>query len=244
MVNFIICGTQKGGTSALDAYLREHPKICMAEKKEVHFFDNESFFHNKKTDYSIYHSSFQSNKSHDLVGEATPIYMYWHGVPRRIWEYKPTMKLIILLRNPVERAFSHWNMEKSRNAEVLPFWSAIKSEKERCLEELPHQHRVYSYIDRGFYLKQLERIWSYFPKVSTLVLKSEYLNNQPHEALGEVCDFLCIDRLENITPHLVHALPYEVKITYKERDYLQAIFEHEIRSIEKVLTWDCSAWLN
>ncbi|MGB7755383.1 MAG: hypothetical protein WBL23_04905, partial [Salinisphaera sp.] len=97
-----------------------------------------------------------------VFGEATPIYMYWHDAPRRMWEYNPNMKLIVVLRNPIDRAFSHWNMEKSRNAESLSFWDAIQNEEPRCKEALPYQHRTYSYVDRGFYLEQLRRLWRYF----------------------------------------------------------------------------------
>ena len=98
-VDFVVCGTQKGGTSALDAYLREHPEICMAVRKELHFFDNEKKFSSGKPDYSKYHDSFNPQKLHKLLGETTPIYMYWNESPRRIWEYNPNMKLIVLLRN-------------------------------------------------------------------------------------------------------------------------------------------------
>ena len=143
-VDFIVAGAQKGGTTALDFYLRQHPNICMATGKEVHFFDTEKFFQGHKVDYDEYHSRFEPNASHVLVGEATPIYMYWHYAPRRIWEYNSKMKLIILLRNPIERAYSHWNMERSRNWEHLPFWDAIQYESQRCREALPYQHRVYS----------------------------------------------------------------------------------------------------
>jgi hypothetical protein len=151
MVDFVICGTQKGGTSALDTYLRGHPEICMADRKEVHFFDNEEYFSNDKPDYSKYLSWFSPNKSHKILGEATPIYMYWNDSPKRIWEYNPNMKLIVILRNPIERAYSHWNMDRSRHADNLSFWETIQKEKKRCSDALPKQQRRYSYIERGFY---------------------------------------------------------------------------------------------
>ena len=77
-VDFIICGTQKGGTTALDAYLRRHPAIGLAGAKEVHFFDNEDAFRDGRPNYDVYHSAFPSSPSHQLIGEATPIYMYWY----------------------------------------------------------------------------------------------------------------------------------------------------------------------
>jgi hypothetical protein len=243
MVNFVVCGTQKGGTSALDAYLRDHLEICMSDTKEVHFFDNEANFLDKEPIYSKYHSSFSPRKSHKLIGEATPIYMYWHDAPRRIREYNPDMKLIVLLRNPIERAYSHWNMERSRNADDLSFWNAIQNEQERCRGALPFQHRVYSYIDRGFYLAQLRRLWSCFPRERILILKSEYLRNQPSEALRVVCDFLEVDRIGNVKPKTVNSIPYESKMSNKEITYLRSVFEHEIRCMESVLGWDLSDWL-
>jgi Sulfotransferase domain len=243
-VNFLICGTQKGGTSALDAYLRQHSEICMAEKKEVHFFDNENIFRDKKPSYLRYHSSFRPETSHKVIGEATPIYMYWHDAPKRIWQYNSDMKLIVLLRNPIDRAYSHWNMERSRNADVLSFWDALQSEQERCRDALPHQHRVYSYIDRGFYLAQLRRLWLYFPKDHILIMKNEYLMNQRHDALRDVCDFLEVTHFNNIEVKNVHSRPYESKMNDREREYLRLIFEYEIRNLERVLDWDCSEWLS
>jgi hypothetical protein len=244
MINFTICGTQKGGTSALDAYLREHPEICMANEKEVHFFDNEDFFRDGKPDYTLYHSSFTPGATHKLIGEATPIYMYWYYAPRRIWEYNQDMKLIVVLRNPIDRAFSHWNMERSRDADNLSFWDALQNEQERCREARPYQHRVYSYIDRGFYLEQLRRLWFYFPKDRVLILKNEHLRNQPREALREVCDFLEVARFGALQNKNVHSRPYPSTMSDRERSYLRFIFEHEIRGLERVLGWDCSDWLS
>lgn len=127
-IDFVISGTQKGGTSALDAYLREHPEICMADKKEVHYFDNEDFYCYEQLGYLNYHSFFSPNESHKILGEATPIYMYWYDAPKHIWQYNSNMKLIAILRNPIERAYSHWNMERSRGADKLSFWDALISE--------------------------------------------------------------------------------------------------------------------
>ncbi|MBI5429513.1 MAG: hypothetical protein HY938_03525 [Nitrosomonadales bacterium] len=86
-VDFLVCGAQKSGTTTLDAYLREHPEICMSSQKEVHFFDTEERFQNDRVDYSQYHAAFSSDSSHKRIGESTPIYMYWHEAPKRIWQY-------------------------------------------------------------------------------------------------------------------------------------------------------------
>jgi hypothetical protein len=241
-VDFVICGTQKGGTTALDAYLSEHPDICMADKKGVHYFDNEEHFSTGKPDYSKYHAAFSPKKKHKLLGEATPIYMYWNDSPKRIWEYNPNMKLIVLLRNPIERAYSHWNMERLRNADNLSFWEAIINEKERCLKALPEQHRVYSYIDRGLYLEQLRRLWAYFPKDKVLILKNEDLKQKPDETLNYICEFLGVAQFKSNVAIKGHSRPYASRISEKESDYLRSIYTPEVKQIEAELNWNCSDW--
>src|SRR5256885_16741616 len=129
LVNFVIGGTQKGGTSALDSFLRQHPEICMPEtRKELHYFDREKNFA-KRPDHKKYHANFRPSPGQRVIGEATPIYMYWNAAPSRIHAYNPEMKWILTLRNPVERAFSAWNMERNRGADPLPFSEAIEKEE-------------------------------------------------------------------------------------------------------------------
>lgn len=246
-VNFLICGTQKGGTSALDLYLRGHPEICMAVNKEVHFFDNEDHFKsNNLVDYNFYHRAFEPKLRSQLLGEATPIYMYWYDAPRRIWEYNQNMKLIVILRNPIERAYSHWNMEFSRGADNISFWDALITERDRCREALPSQHRVYSYVDRGLYSEQLRRLWTFFPKEQILILKNEALRIEPKKTLKQICEFLGVsaEPFLEIDSKVVHATPYKISMSKKEKDYLRSEFEFEIKNIERMLGWDCNDWLS
>jgi hypothetical protein len=243
-VNFLICGTQKGGTTALDAYLREHPQICMASKKEVHFFDNESYFRNRKPNYSKYHKFFQPNASQKILGEATPSYMYWYSAPRLIWEYNPNMKFIIILRNPITRAHSHWNMLRDLKLERMSFFDALKNERKRCREKLPLQDLLFSYVDRGFYTEQIRRIWHYFPKSQTLFFKNSDLRSKPQPTIEKICDFLEVERIKNLASIVSHSSPYTTPLGNREKKSLKRIFEFEIKSLEQILNWDCSEWLN
>ncbi len=242
-INFLIAGAQKSGTTALDAYLRLHPEICMASEKEVHFFDNEAIFFQEPVDYSIYHSVFSPDSKHKLLGECTPIYMYWHDAPKRIWQYNPEMKIIIILRNPIERAFSHWNMECFRNAEPLSFWDALCNEQQRCKEALPFQHRVFSYMDRGFYIKQLQQIWRFFPKQNTLILRHENLRKQHSKTLSDTFDFLGVEQVSSFNEIQMFSIPYQTEMTQQERNFLLEIFREEILNLERLLNWDCSEWM-
>ena len=242
-VAFVIAGTQKGGTSALDHYLRAHPRLCMASRKEAHFFDRDRLFRWRWRAYSRYHSFFPALEvPRVLCGEATPIYMYWRSAPRRIRAYNPEMKVIVVLRNPLERAFSHWNMERDRGAEDLPFREALRKEGERRRAVAPRQDRVHSYVDRGFYCQQLERIWECFPQEQTLVLRTESLRADPGPCLDRICDFLGVERMPAVPPATVHARPYAVSLTPEEWHHLARVFAPEIERLEALLGWDCREW--
>ena len=156
-IDFIIIGVQKAGTTALDTYLRKHMEIEMGEIKEVHFFDNDKYFINEKIDYKEYHKYFNFSCDKKVFGETTPIYIWWKDSIKRIFNYNKNIKLIIILRNPINRAFSHWNMEVSRKNEFRDFYSCISENK---LDE--KQNKITSYIERGFYSEQIENLLKCF----------------------------------------------------------------------------------
>src|SRR6266850_5525205 len=239
-VDFVIGGTQKGGTSALDSFLRQHPQICMpTTKKELHFFDREE----ENRDYKKYHRNFKpKKKQHRVIGEASPIYMYWETAPYRIWKYNPKMKWILALRDPVERAFSAWNMETKRGKEKLSFAEAIEKESERCREALPLQHRVYSYVDRGFYAHQVRRLFNIFGTGSCLVLLSEELRNEHQKTLRRVFEFLGVDSSFVPPEASVFEQEYSIKIDNQLRSRLIDTFQFEIKELERMLGRDLSAW--
>jgi hypothetical protein len=256
-VKFIGVGTQKGGTSALDGYLRAHPGLCLpklhdirtlgrgkllAAPKEPHFFDTEEYFQQGEVDYRIYHAFF-SPLPGQMCGECTPIYMYWHDAPRRMWEYNPDLKLIVLLRNPMARAYSHWNMMCALRLETLPFEAAITHETERCRAALPLQDRIYSYVERGFYSEQLRRLWRFFPPSQVLVLKSEDLYRTPQTVLDQVCAFLKVAPLRVTAPLIANQGKYRQSLNATAKAHLQQIFYYEIKMLESMLGWDCSDWL-
>ena len=240
-VDFVIGGTQKGGTSALDSFLRQHPEICMPETtKELHFFDKEENFA-AKPNYKKYHAHFEP-RSQRVIGEATPIYMYWNAAPYRIWQYNPQMKWILVLRNPVARAFSAWHMETKRRAEHLSFEEAVARESERCRQALPLQHRVYSYIDRGFYAPQVRRLFNIFGRDNCLFLLNEELRTDHKQTLRRVFDFLGVDHAVVPREASVFEQDYEETMDAKLRARLIDIFYFDIKELERMLKRDLSAW--
>ena len=188
--NFIICGTQRGGTTALYHYLKMHPEVYMSVKKEVHFFDLN--FHRGVEWYSRFFSGARYG-SYKAVGEASPLYMYLEEVPERIHSLLPEAKLIFILRHPVDRAYSHYWHEVKLGFEHLSFEEAVEREEERLKAGSLFARQHYSYLDRGRYAAQLERYRKYFSKDQMLILINRDLRENTLATLQKVSEFLGID---------------------------------------------------
>lgn len=241
-LDFLVIGTQKGGTSALDYFFRNHPEIQMPQKKELHFFDNEKKFSKKWISYRELHKQFDFSKSNVIRGEVTPIYTYWEPSIRRIWNYNKDIKIIVILRNPIDRAFSHWNMEFGKGKEKKDFTYCIEKEMIRSKVALPDQHRVYSYVDRGFYSEQIRRIYRYFNENQVLFIKQDDFKNNHDLVLLETFKFLNIDKSIKVKKKIVHKREYNTTMTKDNREFLYSIYKNDILEVERLLNWNCSDW--
>ncbi len=240
-VDFLIVGTQKGGTSALAKFMAQHPNIFIPEQKELHFFDNEKIFKESSVDYEQYHKYFRTNKQQTLFGEATPVYMYWKAAAKRIYDYNPDIKLIFILRNPVDRAYSHYQMQVSRNKERLSFHSALFFEPIRQLLSKTKQNRGYSYADRGFYSKSIKRMKRFFPKEQMLFLRTDDLFIHHKETLSKVFKFLGLPNHDKIEQKVIFANEYP-SIKPGDKKYLLKKFNKEFAKLEQELLWDLTSW--
>jgi hypothetical protein len=241
-LDFIVAGAQKSGTTALNYYLKRHPRIALPIKKELHFFDDDKRFANGDTvSYEKLHKMFRPARPHSIAGENTPNYLYWQPALPRIRAYNPAIKLIILLRNPIDRAFSQWNMQRARGLDPLDFLDAIRAEPERLARLPPEQSRKLAYVDRGRYRSQIDRALSLFPREQLLILKYEEFRARQRELVDKVFQFL---RLPPITFRLIeaHDIPYQRKIRDEERDFVFSMIKDDIAQLERILGWDCSHW--
>lgn len=250
-LDFIIAGTQKGGTSALHYHLDQHPHVTFAHPEEAHmidhprrhFFDDEErFAEGKEVDYDILHDGIKLKPKSLVVGSCTPIYTYWRPAMERIRDYHPGIKVIVLLRNPSERAFSQWNMNWDRQRERLPFLEAVAAEMKEREESPGSQSRRRSYVERGYYLAQIERVFRYFPQEQVRVIKFEKFRSKTAEVVNDVLQFLGVKPLPKLKNREQNRIPYERKITVEERRYLYELYKDDIAGIEKLLNWDCSDW--
>jgi hypothetical protein len=237
-VGFLIAGVQKGGTTALFDHLRVHPDLSMAPEKEVHFFDDEGPGSPGRDgmgfgvdwsapDYAAYHARFAPADGR-LRGEATPIYLYWPPSLARIAAYDPSIKLILVFRDPVQRAWSHWRMERARGVEPLSFSEAIRSGRARVDDPAaPGHHRVHSYVERGFYAAQIARLLALFPRQQVFFGDARLLRTQPTLFLRNVCEFLNVPTLGRVAPlesHVGRSDGEFASLTPSDKDYLTDVF--------------------
>lgn len=212
---FLIVGAQKAGTTSMDFYLREHPDIFMYPKKEIHFFDNDERF---ALGRDWYEKHFSKRKDEKEIGECSPLYMYLENVPQRIYDMYPKIKLIFMLRNPVNRALSHYKMEVRAGRETKTFADAIKSEEIRIVKGM-YEKKYFSYKTRGLYLEQIERYVKLFDREQMHFVILEELKNNPENIMKNIFDFLEVDpgiKLSRIhkSPRYVGKMPLSLKENY------------------------------
>lgn len=235
-VGFLVAGAQKAGTTALFDYLAELPTLELPGVKEAHFFDDEEQVDWGAPDYARYHDLFTDPGR--LWGEATPIYLYWPNALERIRAYNPAMRLIFLFRDPVERAWSHWKMEYARGKESEPFGWCIRDGRARMATGTPYPgfHRVYSYVERGFYGRQLARAFRLFPRDQVLILSSEELKRDPGATLEAICRFLGIPS-QPIQPRISRPaadIAYPSTLTSEDVTFLQRLFAEEMSRFDRL----------
>lgn len=230
VVSFLVAGVQKAGTTALYDYLRTHPQLCLPGVKEPHFFDDDTRDWDDP-DYRTYEALFDRANGR-LCGECTPIYLYWPNCLERVRAYNPAMKFVVSLRDPVERAWSHYRMELARGVEPLPFSRAIREGRDRFSRETSFggHHRVYSYVERGFYAAQLQRLHEIFGRDQIFTLDAQQLRSNPRVSLDRLCDFLDVDPFATVSPLTSHQgiQPDDGQsLTRIDRAYLEDLFRED-----------------
>lgn len=214
--DFVIIGAQKGGTSFLYHLLTRHPLVEPAARKELHFFDHPEYFdHGAEWYRRCFPRLSAEDGQRSITGEATPYYLFDPPVAKRMAEIVPKARLIALLRNPIDRAFSHYQMQVKRGTEPRTFEEAIEQQDS-------------SYMSRGIYVDQLLRWFEFFGKEQMLILKSEDFFERPVETLKVVLTFLDLPDWQPEASKLQqrrHSGTYTQKMDPSTRQRLEAYFE-------------------
>ncbi len=174
--NFLCIGAQKSGTTLLAEVLKQHQAIFIPEIKEPHFFDDDENFGRGAEWYRS--TFFQGAEGYDFVGDITPAYIFFEQVPERMrLVLGADIKLILMMRNPVERAYSHYWMSFKSGYEKLSFEKAIAMEHAR-MGRGPFERYHFSYVSRGFYSEQIRRYLKFFPMANMkFILFEEFIKD-------------------------------------------------------------------
>ncbi|MBP0018239.1 MAG: sulfotransferase [Cyanobacteria bacterium SBLK] len=203
--NFLVIGTPKSGTTSLYHYLNRHPQIYMSPVKEPNFlafvekppnFDgpkgpNEWINQQSIVDFQEYQALFDRVNGEKAIGEASIWYLYLPDAPKYIQHYLPDVKLIALLRHPVDRAFSHYlHLRRTGDEWLTEFTVALDAEEQRCQQNWAPAWR---YQQAGLYSQQLERYLKIFPRDRLKVYLYDDWQNNPFDLMKDLFTFIEVD---------------------------------------------------
>lgn len=205
--NFLIIGAAKSGTYTLSAHFAAHPEVFMSPVKEPHFFAfggdstvNGRPVHTWIQSLEEYHELFANRGGARIVGESSVSYLYWPGTAERIHEFNPDMKLIVSLRDPIDRAYSSFNYAKSYGLEPLStLFDGLKAESKRIRND---ESILLRYRDLGLYFDQLTRFWNVFPREQIKVILYDDLVRSADRTVRELYDFVGVDANIKLDPRL------------------------------------------
>lgn len=238
--SFLIIGATKAGTTSLHHYMGQHPDVFMLPQKETNFFAQGSalcLLDRTVTDEEEYKKLFANAGEAKQIGETSPAYLAVPDSPELIRQKIPDVKLIVVLRDPIERAFSHYLMRKRQGKEKRETF-------EECLEG-EDLDPMRSYKSRGFYGEQLERHLKQFSRDQLKVFLYEDFVSDPLRVVQECFVFIGVDpsfepdmnERYNVNP------PAEETLSDEARETLKNLYREDIALTQKLTERDLSGWL-
>lgn len=246
--DFLVIGAARSGTTSLYHYLKSHPQVYLPAKKhpEPHFFlKNEEY--KKGIDY--YSNKYFKNVNHNKkAGEISTSYIYQPYVAKRIKKHLTNVKIIAMLRNPIERSFSNYVFTYNNGLDSLSFEEAILQEKERIANPGTQFHaevQPYAYMDRGRYYKQLTEYLKLFSPDQIHIILFEDFIQKTLEELKKVFNFLGVD--STFTPPGIGKIYFNNNydnFTFKKetRMYIYNELKDDIKQLSQWLNKDLSKW--
>lgn len=238
MVDFLCIGAQKSGTTLLYEHLKQIEEIYLPDKKELHYFDKDNHYYNDTLEYSSY---FTDAKEGQVKGEITPSYLFFEKVPYRIkTTVGDNVKFILLLRNPITRAYSHYNMTKKNFLhESLSFDQALIAENHRLNS---NQDIInFSYQARGFYSQQIFNYFKHFDKKQfKFILYEQFIEKQSFY-INNILNFLEINREITAQNMVVFKNDYN-DMNRQTKEALKLVYKDEINRLENLLDLNLDIW--
>lgn len=245
-IDFVIAGVQKAGTTALAQYLDQHDGLFLPPTKETHYFKR-SLKPSGPPHRPIEHLTRHYVDAPDgaLLGDATPIYLYWPHALELLHAHNPNLKIIVSLRHPVLRAWSAWSMEHRRGRERLPFSDAIRTGRQRVSKAPQGVDPIFSYVERGLYAPQIIRLLNLFDKDNVFFLCSDKIYSDS-PTLMKLQSFLGVKPIEfttieaNVNPS---SLPPTAGLS-ADFEHLQALYQDDIIQTATLTNLNLDDWLS
>ncbi len=237
--NFVVIGAMKAGTTSLYTYLSGHPQVVPALRKEVRYFDVE-YARGERWYRSMFPTTLELRDGR-MTGEASPYYLRHPLAAARCAALLPDVRLLVLLRDPTERAFSHWKHARRLGYEPLPFPEALAAER-RHLQGEPgpsgvDADRHLSYVARGLYAEQLELWLEHYPREQLLVRTSEELFAQPGATYAGILEFLGLTA-GHAPDFAAHNVGAATDLDSDTRAELDRVFSKPNARLAELLGWD------
>ncbi len=255
-VDAFIIGAQKSATTALFSYLIKHPQIQGSSVKEIHYFDN---YYEKGDQW--YMSHFKPSSRNKILLEATPRYLYFPEIAKRIYQFNPKAKLILMLRDPVDRAYSAWNMYRQMASDS----QSVKMWQEKGKLNKKHQfYKLYvengfptfeeamkleldalnslnflepSILRRGLYKKQIQSWLEYFPSEQFFITTNKSIEFDLADNLSKLSSFLHLHEFDwdMLSLTRVHERTYETTLDAKTRKFYQNFYQKENHDLLSII---------
>jgi len=203
--NFLVIGAARAGTTSLYHSMGQHPQVFMSPIKEPNFFAylggswDRDVLKTEPTSFPVrslheYQNLFRGVRGERAIGEVSPMYLAaGRGTAKCIGNYLPRVKLLAILRNPIERAYSHYLWHQAEFSEPRTFESAIQDERDGFAKGSRFWHCRYRYVENGFYCRLLKPFFEVFPRDQIAVFLFDDLQRDPIGLLGGVFHFLHVD---------------------------------------------------
>jgi hypothetical protein len=251
--DFVVIGAQKAGTTSLFRYLIEHPQIVGPAEKEVHFFDGRyergvRWYRSRFPLRAALERGGQSGRRR-LTFEASPYYLAHPFVAPRMHEQLPEAKLVVVLRDPIARAWSHYRDNVARGTESKPFLEALHSEPGRLAPGIANitrgidpgpEYRNYGYVERGHYAAQLERWFAVYPRTQFLIVESRELFDDSAVTYERVLRFVGLDAPPRLPAFDVYNATPDAGVDERARAFLHAAFDEPNRNLAALIGIDFS----
>ncbi len=234
--DFICVGAQKSGTTTLYNVLRKHTEIYLPKTKELHYFD-----HKELKPLECIEREFKESSAHQKKGDITPYYMFHESGAQNIYNVVPHARILILLRDPVERSLSHYWHAVSKGYEPMKPIEAFELEKKRISTGRREYHQRNSYMSRSKYMHQIERMEKYFRKEQILIVKSEKLFSGDQSEWNKIYEHIGVKwQKVKIEASNRRTIEIDEELNESARKYLSKALENSTKEIKekKGISWN------